>query len=607
MAENDNLFARRIGQIRSLGYDAVIISGTDPHTSEYPAPRWKQVEWACGFTGEAGDLVVTKDHAGLWTDSRYFIQAKAQLAGTGVELHKTRVPDEVPIPQWIAAHFPKSTPVAGSTAPVRDPVRVAIDGLCQSVGAVQDLEAVLTAAWGNNGYELIDKPDLLSSLWADRPAIPHEPVSILDEKSVGETRREKLAWLRDTMAKAGCGSMFVTSLDEIAWLLNIRGADIAYNPYVISYLLVTPQNAIWFVRNVSEVPDVPGVVTADYAVLEDALEDRREECGRLYVDPATLNYHTHKVLRKYFAEADIVFGASPVILRKAVKNKKEIEGFRRAFIEDGVVMETFLYWLETSVQGGARITEWEASEKLTDLRSRVEGYRGNSFENISAYGPNAALPHYSTPREGSAEIKPRGLYLCDSGGQYLYGTTDITRTVPMGRCSRQEKEDYTLVLKGMIDLTLAVFPEGTAGCQIDALARRPLWASRRNFGHGTGHGIGFYLGVHEGPQSIRQNFNPQPMLPGMVTSNEPGLYREGKHGVRHENVVLCREEGRSEFGSFLSFETLTCCHIDTSIVVKKLLNASEMDWLRAYNRVVYRILKPRLAPEVAKWLKKKCR
>ena len=302
-----------------------------------------------------------------------------------------------------------------------------------------------------------------------------------------------------------------------------------------------------------------------------------------------------------------MLGASPVVLRKAVKNKKELEGMRRAFIEDGAAMETFLYWLETSVKGGTQVTEWEASEKMTALRSQIEGFRGNSFENISAYGPNAALPHYSTPREGSAVIRPRGLYLMDTGGQFSFGTTDTTRTVPMGRCSRQEGEDYTLVLKGMIDLTLAVFPEGTAGCQIDALARRPLWATRRSFGHGTGHGIGFYLGVHEGPQSIRQNFNPQPMLPGMVTSNEPGIYREGKHGVRHENVILCREEGKSEFGRFLSFETLTCCHIDTSILVKKLLNKAELDWVKAYNRVVYRILKNRLAPEVAKWLKKKCR
>ena len=595
MADNDNLYAGRIAKIRAMGYDAVVIASTDPHASEYPAPRWKQVEWASGFTGEAGDLVVTQDHAGLWTDSRYFIHANRQLAGTGIELHKTRVPEEVPIQQWLASHFKTK------------PVRVAFDGLCQSVGAVQELDAALRGAYGLGGYEIVDSPDMLEPMWTDRPAMPQSPVTWLDERTMGESRREKLDWLRGELKKKGCESMFLTSLDEIAWLLNVRGEDIDYNPYVISFLLVTPQTAIWFVRNVSQVPDAKDVVTADYFVLEDALEDRRPECGRLFIDPATLNYHTFKTIRKYFAESEIELGASPVIVRKAVKNKKEQEGFRKAFIEDGVAMENFLYWLETSVKGGAHITEWEASEKLNALRAQSEGYRGNSFANISAYGPNAALPHYSMPREGSAVIQPKGLYLIDSGGQYLYGTTDITRTVPMGRCTRLEKEDYTLVLKGMIDLTLATFPEGTAGCQIDALARRPLWATRRNFGHGTGHGIGFYLGVHEGPQSIRQNFNPQPILPGMVTSNEPGLYREGKHGIRHENVVLCREEGRSEFGTFLGFETLTCCHIDTSIVKKKLLNESEWDWLKAYNRVVYRILKNRLAPEVAKWLKKKCR
>lgn len=595
MALTDTNYADRIAQIRGLGYDAVIISGTDPHGSEYFAPRWKQVEWASGFTGEAGDLVVAQDHAGLWTDTRFFIQANQQLAGTGIELHKTRVPEEVPISRWLAGHFQTK------------PVRVAFDGLCQSVGAVKELDDTLRGAYGIGGYDLIDRPDLLSSLWADRPEIPHSPIEWLDEKTTGETRKDKLAWLRDEMKQKGCDSMFLSALDEIAWLLNVRGSDIDYNPYIISFLLVTPQNAIWFVRNVSEVPEVPGIICADYGVLEDALEDRRDECGRLFIDPSTLNYHTYKLIRKFFAESEIVFGESPVVLRKAIKNKKEIEGFRRAFIEDGAALETFLYWLETSVKGGTHVTEWEASEKMTSLRSQIEGFRGNSFENISAYGANAALPHYCTQRENSPVIKPRGLYLIDTGGQFTFGTTDTTRTVPLGRCSRLEREDYTLVLKGMIDLTLAVFPSGTAGCQIDALARRPLWATRRNFGHGTGHGIGFYLGVHEGPQSIRQNFNAQPLLPGMISSNEPGIYREGKHGVRHENVLLCREEGKSEFGTFLSFETLTCCHIDTSILVKKLLNKAELDWVRAYNRVVYRMLKNRLAPEVAKWLKKKCR
>ena len=594
MAEN-NLYAQRIEQIRGLGYDAIIISGTDPHGSEYVAPRWKQVEWVSGFTGEAGDLVITRDHAGLWTDSRFFIQAGQQLAGTGIELHPTRVPDEVSIPDWLAGHFHQK------------PVRVAFDGLCQSLGSIQTLEKTLRDTYGLGGYELIDRPDMLGELWQGRPVVPHSPVEWLDERQVGETRREKIAWLREEMRKQHSDAMFLTALDEIAWLLNVRGSDIDYNPYVISFLLVTPEKVIWFVRNVAEVPEVKDVILADYGVLEDALEDRREECGRLYIDPATLNYHTFQLIAKFFPESRLRFGASPVILRKALKNKKEIEGFRRAFIEDGVAMESFLYWLETSVKGGAQVTEWDAVQKLASLRAGIEGYRGESFATISAYGPNAALPHYVTPREGSAVLKPRGLYLVDAGAHFLYGTTDTTRMLPLGRCTRQEKEDYTLVLKGMVDLTLAVFPEGTAGCQIDAIARHPLWAAGRNFGHGTGHGIGFYSGVHEGPQSIRQNFSPQPLLPGMVTSVEPGIYREGKHGIRHENVVLCREQDQSEFGRFLGFETLTCCHIDLSVVRRKLLTETERDWLRAYNRVVYRMLKNRLAPEVAKWLKKKCR
>ena len=268
-------------------------------------------------------------------------------------------------------------------------------------------------------------------------------------------------------------------------------------------------------------------------------------------------------------------------------------------------MERFLYWLEHEVAERGEVSEWEASEHLTSLRAEIPGYRGNSFENISAYGANAALPHYSTPQQGSAMIRPQGLYLVDSGGQYLTGTTDITRTVPMGECTMLEKEDYTLVLKGMIALSMAVFPRGTAGCQLDVLARNALWRSKRNFGHGTGHGIGYWLCVHEGPQDIRQNFNQQPLLPGMVTSNEPGIYREGKHGIRHENIVACREAGVNEFGDWLEFETLTCCHIDTSAIVAGLLDSDEKAWLNAYNESVYRRISPLMAPDEAVWLRAK--
>ena len=336
------------------------------------------------------------------------------------------------------------------------------------------------------------------------------------------------------------------------------------------------------------------------------METVRDHGGVLFVDPSTLNHNVYQYICENYEASKIVFGQSPVILEKAVKVPSEIVNLRQTFIDDGVAMECFLHWLETEVASGREVDEWEASEKLTEFRSHVPGYRGNSFENISAYGPAAALPHYSTPREGSFVIRPYGLYLVDSGGQYLTGTTDITRTVPMGECTDLEKEDYTLVLKGMIDLSMSVFPKGTTGHHLDALARMPLWRARRNFGHGTGHGLGYYLCVHEGPQSIRYQYNPQPLLPGMVTSNEPGLYREGMHGIRHENIVLCREAGTSEFGDWLDFETLTCCHIDTSAVLPELLGPEALAWLNAYNARVYATLAPLLPASTAEWLRNKC-
>ena len=596
-----NIYSDRIEALRSMmadnGWDAVVITGSDPHSSEYPAPRWKQVEWLTGFTGEAGDVVVTADHAGLWTDSRYFIQAAVQLEGTGVELHKTRVPGAVPIPQWLS-----------------DKARVvAVDGLCQSVSAVAELEDAL----GEGGL-VVDVPDMLQELWGDRPLMPVTPVTTLDVECFGGVPRiDKISWLRKWMLLHRYDKVLLSSLDEVVWMLNVRGSDIEYNPLVISYLLVSQDYVKWFVKKSvtdSELdPDtsdsfaelkIDGVEVEDYDAVFFALSEDGE-AGTIFIDPSTLNSHIHRYICSCYPVGSVVCGTSPVILEKAVKVQSEIEGMRQTYIDDGVALERFLHWLETEVASGREVDEWEASERLTAFRAEIPGYRGNSFENISAYGPGAALPHYSTPREGSAVIRPRGLYLVDSGGQYLTGTTDITRTVPMGECTDLEKEDYTLVLKGMIDLSMAVFPRGTAGCQLDALARMPLWRARRNFGHGTGHGIGYYLCVHEGPQSIRYQYNPQPLLPGMITSNEPGLYREGMHGIRHENIVLCREAGVSEFGDWLEFETLTCCHIDTSAVVKDILGPEATAWLNAYNERVYRTLAPLLPAETAAWLRHK--
>lgn len=590
------LHLKRVEAVRELmadnGWDAVIISGTDPHSSEYPAPRWKQVEWVSGFTGEAGDIVITMDHAGLWTDTRYFIQALEQLQGSGIELHKMRVPEQVSIPEWLHLTFP-------------DGGVVAVDGLCQSFGAMSELAPL----------SIVDMPDMLDGLWEERPLIPCTPIETVGEEQVGESRADKISWLRKFLLQNECDACLLTSLDEIAWLLNVRANDIEYNPYVISYLLVTQECVKWFVLKEDDGADEDTIDSFDdissdeveicsYGELLDGLSVARTEGDRIFVDPSTLSYTVGKQVSDLYGDENLIQGASPVKLRKAVKNETEIACMREAHFEDGLAMEQFLYWLEKEVSQRV-VTEWEASEKLTSFRAAIPGYRGNSFENISAYGKNAALPHYCTPAVGSAEIQRHGLYLVDSGGQYIFGTTDITRTVPMGPCTALEKEDYTLVLKGMIQLAMAMFPKGTAGCQIDAAARMPLWRARRNFGHGTGHGIGFYLGVHEGPQDIRQNFNRQALLPGMIQSDEPGLYREGMHGIRHENLILCKEAGSSEFGEFLEFETLTLCHIDTSAIDRDLMNQEELDWLNAYNDRVYETLGPALNPEIRTWLRAK--
>ena len=595
----ENVFAQRVEAIRSLmrenGWDAVILTGSDPHASEYPARRWKQVEWVSGFTGEAGDLCITLDHAGLWTDTRYFIQANKQLAGTGIELHKMRVPEQVPIPQWLAGR--------GFEEPV-----VAVDGLCQTVSAMAGLREAF-----NGSVRIVSVPDMLSPLWADRPEIPSTPIITLGEDLTGESRESKIHWLRLWMMRQEVDAVFLTALDEIVWLLNVRGSDVDYNPVVISYLLVTMDQVYWFVRkdgfaDIDEETQASfdelladEVTLCDYGEVGTAFSTFvDEDVDRILVDSSTLNLH----LREHLDECgyDVVEGKSPVPLRKSIKNRVEIDGMREAHLEDGLAMEQFLYWLEGQV---GQVDEWEAACKLQSLRAQIPGYRGDSFETISAYGPGAALPHYVTPRTGAPVLEPRGLYLVDSGGQYLFGTTDITRTIPLGPCTALEKEDYTLVMKCHIDLSMAVFPQGTCGCHLDILARNPLWQTKRNFGHGTGHGIGFYLNVHEGPQEFRQNFNAYPFVPGIINTIEPGLYREGMHGVRHENVVLVREDGSNDFGTWYSFETLTLCHYDTSVLVRDLLTPDEIAWLNAYNERVYRTLSPRLPADIAAWLRQK--
>ncbi|MBQ9463153.1 MAG: aminopeptidase P family protein [Bacteroidales bacterium] len=597
-----NTYAERIGFLRSLmrsrEWDAIILTGSDPHGSEYPAERYKQIRWLTGFTGEAARLVVTEDHAGLWTDTRYFIQAAEQLQGSGVELHKTRVPGQILIPEWLAGHFSDSP----------EPV-LAIDGTCTSKGFADEVTAAFEPT--GNSPAIVSAPDFLSLLWTDRPPIPQTPIYTVES---GTPRSAKLEMLRDFFRSKECDGILLSSLDEIAWTLNVRASDIEYNPMVISYLLVTEDAASWFVlKEPVEDPDSDltfarvsedGVSAEPYESLEDVLS--ASGGLRLFADSSTLNWQLASVMER--SGVTVVSGSSPVGLAKAIKNSTEIEGMRQAHIRDGVAMVRFLCWLEKAVRADRIISEWDASVKLQQLRSLGASYQGESFETISAWGPGAALPHYVTPQGPEAPLlQDHGLYLNDSGGQYLDGTTDITRTVPLGDCTELEKEDYTLVLKGHIDLAMAIFPEGTPGCRLDALARGPLWRRMRNFGHGTGHGVGCFLGVHEGPQDIRQNLNPVPFEPGMIVSDEPGIYREGLHGVRHENLLLCVDLGSNEFGRWLCFEPLTLCPFDTSILVPGILDREETEWLDNYHRKVYDTLSPLLDQETASWLRQKCK
>lgn len=582
-----NRYQDRIESLRSLmrarSWDAIVLRGSDPHQSEYPCQRYKQVEWLSGFTGEAADMLITLDHAGLWTDSRYFIQARRQLAGTEVQLHKTRVPGAQSIEEWIADNLDDGSVVA-------------FDSLCNTAAQADELEKLCS---------ICPVPDLLSLIWEDRPLLPQTPLFCIE---CGESRESKIAWLREEMAAKGCDWMLVSSLDQIAWLLNVRASDIEYNPLAISYLLLGLEELRFYVLK-QEIEDeesrlcigelqAQGIDVLPYSLIE--LDLAELSAQRLWADPDALNAELYRHL-----SCPLYKAVCPIEARKAVKNSYELRSMEQCHIQDGLAMERFLYWLETSVREGRSISEWDAAVKLDQLRACAQDYLYESFETISAYGPDAALPHFVTPRQNSAILQPEGLYLCDSGGQYLSGTTDITRTVPLGPCTMEQIEDYTLVLKANINLSLAIFPSGTPGCRVDAAARLPLWKSLRDFGHGTGHGVGFFLGVHEGPAQIRQNLSPAPLLAGMVFSNEPALYREGSHGIRHENLMVVENAGENEFGHFLRFRELTMCHIDTSVVDLSLLTKEELNWLNSYNDKVFRTLGPLLDEQTAAWLESK--
>lgn len=575
------------------GWSVAVTVGEDPHNSEYTPLRWCQREFISGFTGSAGVVVITMNHAGLWTDSRYWIQAERELDGSGIDLHKMVSVEDKDWIRWIAENVP-----AGG--------KVGIDGLCMSMKEALQLEEAIK---GRNAV-MVSKPDYLEELWPDRPLLPQGKVWLHEDEFSGRSRAEKLAWLRGELEQMGCRYMFLNCLDQIAWLLNIRSNDVEYCPFVISFALAGPDSVELFAEISKFSADVlaelkkANVNVHPYGEAGEYIGSFRAD-GRVLIDAGSLNYVTGKAIADAFGMDNIVEGSSPVELAKAIKNEVEIAGFRKAYIQDGIVQTRFFKWLEEEIAEGKRLTESDASDKLHELRVAMPDFLDESFETISAYGKNAALPHYSTIRGKDALLEPHGLYLNDSGAHYRYGTTDITRTVPLGPLTDLEREDYTLDMKAMIDLAMAIFPEGTPGCRIDALARRPLWQAMRNFGHGTGHGVGNVLSVHEGPQSIRQNLKDQPLIPGMITSDEPGIYCEGFHGIRHENMILCRAAGENEFGKWLCFETLTRTYLDTAPLILSIMEKDEIEWLNCFNDTVFCEISPYLNDAEKAWLRRK--
>lgn len=565
---------------------AFIIPSTDPHLSEYPAPYWKSREWISGFTGSAGTVVVTMNNAGLWTDSRYFLQAAEQLEGTGIALYKEMLPDTPGIPDFLGAQL-KPGEVVG------------LDGKMFSVAQVEELKAELEKH--SIGIRLC--PDPMEEIWKDRPAMPEAPAFIYDIKYAGTSCTEKIATIRKELKKQGVSGVMLSALDEIAWTLNLRGNDVHCNPVVVSYLLITEKETVYFISPEKVTPEVKDYLNQHRITLCDYKDTEAYLSALSYPDilinPAKTNYSIYAAISP---KCKIIKGEAPVALLKAIRNEQEITGIHEAMRKDGVALVKFLKWLEEAVPTGKE-TELSIDRKLHSFRAEQNLYMGESFDTIAGYKEHGAIVHYSATPESNATLQPKGFLLLDSGAQYLDGTTDITRTIALGELTEEEKTDYTLILKGHIALAMAIFPEGTRGAQLDVLARMPLWSRRMNFLHGTGHGVGHFLSVHEGPQSIRMNENPVVLQPGMVTSNEPGVYKAGSHGIRTENLTLVSKAGEGLFGNYLEFETITLCPICTKGVIKEMLTAEERQWLNDYHKKVYDRLSPALDTEEKEWLK----
>jgi Xaa-Pro aminopeptidase len=587
--ENTDTKIQALRQVMlSENVQACIIPTTDPHINEYTPDCWKTREWISGFTGSAGTVVVTLDKVGLWTDSRYFLQAESQLKGTEIGLYKTGLPETQEIPDWITSELS-----AGDC--------VGIEGAVFTLSEVRSFMAFFS----EKKIQLRTDFAPYHILWKDRPPIPVHPAFVLSESFTGKSCREKTAEVLELMRKNDTNLSILVSLDMIAWLFNIRGNDVAYNPVVVSYALVSEEETVLFIRPEKLTEEVAAylreqnVLIADYEKITDYIAGRQE--AKILITPSKINYALYSAIPADCKITEIA--VHPVDTLKGIKNETEIACIRDAMRKDGVALVQFLCDLEKTLSAGEKVSELTIAEKLRTFRSRQEWYVSESFETIAGYGPHGAIVHYSATPDSASEIGPDNLLLIDSGAQYLNGTTDITRTLAIGKISPKAQKDYTNVLKGHIALASARFPKGTAGTQLDILARQFLWKSGRNFLHGTGHGVGFFLNVHEGPQSIRMNFNPVTLEPGMLTSNEPGLYRTGKYGIRIENLLLTRSDQSTEFGEFYRFETLTLCPISTNLIDKSLLDKEEKEWLNNYHRNVYETLSPFLSEEENNWLK----
>lgn len=584
---------KRVGALRLFmkenGYSAFIVVSSDPHSSEYVADCWKSREWISGFDGSAGTVVVTHDKALLWTDSRYWLAAEKALEGTRYALMKDGDGETPSIVEWLCANLN-----AGDT--------VAVDGTVCSV--------VETNAWQGpfsvKGIKLEFAKDPFDELWEGRPSLPLGKAVIMPEDVAGESAMSKLARLRSALKAEEVEGMLVTMLDEVAWLTNLRGSDVEYNPVVVAYMIVTLDNAVLFVDERKLTDEVRGYLAAQgvrvsaYGNIWQALKDYDK--ATLLIQPSKCNVSVVKSV----AEEKVVFHAdSPVAKMKAVKNETEIEGFERAMLAEGVAMVNLLHWLKPAVEAGG-VRELDVDAKLTELRSEDHLFRGLSFATIAAYGENAAIVHYEPNEKENALLEPKGFLLLDCGGQYDCGTTDITRTIALGELTREQKEDYTRVLRGHISLARAVFPKGTCGTQLDVLARQWLWMAGENYLHGTGHGVGHFLNVHEGPHQIRMNNMPAHLLPGMTVTNEPGLYKAGRHGIRIENTMVVKHHSESEFGSFFCLEPLTLCPIDTTPIVPELLGDDAREYLNNYHAMVFERLSPFFEGEMLVYLEKLC-